>query len=203
MRNARLAEWILSLVTDPARATSTVGDFIEESLSHGPLWFWATVSWTAVALLSRDLASNPWRMARLAVFGLLVECLLIVPIELSIGLITAAAKLAVFGLGGFDPLNPPLWGGLPPPLYGALGYAPLVLVQFQVGRVLAKRSPGHELAPCVALMLLTSAVGLVVSWLWGVTLGVQNPVFENAVGLLWFAPLAAGAIIVRRRRTIA
>ena len=49
MRNAHLAEWILSLVTDPARARSMVGDLLEESSRHGPFWFWATVSWTAPA----------------------------------------------------------------------------------------------------------------------------------------------------------
>lgn len=38
------------------------------------------------------------------------------------------------------------------------GWGALLLSQFQVGRVLAERSPGRELAPCVATTLLGLAI---------------------------------------------
>jgi hypothetical protein len=62
MRNARIAEWILSLVTTSDRAASAVGDLMEDVAGHGTLRFWASVLHLAMSLLVRDLAANPVRM---------------------------------------------------------------------------------------------------------------------------------------------
>jgi hypothetical protein len=70
MRSAAAAEWILSLVTEPDRASSTVGDLVEESSPRGALWFWASVWRTAGSHFWRDLSASPLRMAGLAFCGL-------------------------------------------------------------------------------------------------------------------------------------
>ena len=70
MRNARLAEWILSLVTTPERASATVGDLLEDRLHARGLRFWGAVLFAALSLLWRDLAASPLLMARLASLGL-------------------------------------------------------------------------------------------------------------------------------------
>ena len=41
MRNAHLAEWILSLFTTRERAAATVGDLTENASARGALWFWS------------------------------------------------------------------------------------------------------------------------------------------------------------------
>jgi hypothetical protein len=198
MRNAHLAEWILSLVTDPARARARVGDLLEESSRHGPLWFWATVSWTALSLLSRDLRSNPWRMARLAALGLFIETCLLVALALSIGAVSYGAMMLAVWLGAVELGHVSAWLSSPPWLvHTVLGYGMLWAVQFQIGRWLARRSPGYELAPCAAMTLLGAVVGLVFDRLTG------TPVAEQTFNLtlyqiVSFVPLFAGAIVVRR-----
>ena len=52
MRSARIAEWVLSLGTTPARAASTVGDLMEGAQGRGRLWFWASVLQTTLSLMS-------------------------------------------------------------------------------------------------------------------------------------------------------
>ena len=65
MREARLAEWILSLVTAQERAASTVGDLLEERLTRGRFWF--EVLRTAGVSFCRDLFSHPFTTLVLAV----------------------------------------------------------------------------------------------------------------------------------------
>jgi hypothetical protein len=200
MRNAQLAEWILSLVTDPARAVSTVGDLLEESVSHGPLWFWPTVSWTALSLLARDLGSQPWRMTRLAALGVFIETFLLVALALSMGAVVYAAVIVAGWLGVIEAGHLPIWLSSPPWLAQVvLGYGMLMLIQYQVGRWLARRSPGHELAPCAAMTLLGFAVGLIFDRL------IETPPAQQALNLTVYqvfslVPLLAGAIVVRRQR---
>jgi hypothetical protein len=76
MRDARIAEWILSLVTTPDRAASAVGDLMEDVVARRALRFWGSVSYLTISLLVRDLASNPVRMVGLGALGLLIELLL-------------------------------------------------------------------------------------------------------------------------------
>ncbi len=65
------AEWILTLVTTPDRATSTVGDLLEEGSGRGACWFWSSVLRTAASHVWRDLCSARGRMIRLAFSGVL------------------------------------------------------------------------------------------------------------------------------------
>jgi hypothetical protein len=76
MRNARLAEWILSLVTTPERASATVGDLLEDRVAAGALRFWTAVVLTSLSLLWRDVAESPLRMLRLAALGIALQLLL-------------------------------------------------------------------------------------------------------------------------------
>ena len=67
MRDGRLAESLLSLVTPPDRARSTVGDFLEEAAWRGRSWFWWCVARTAAAHVRESLQAAPLRMAAFAV----------------------------------------------------------------------------------------------------------------------------------------
>jgi len=69
MRNAAAAEWILSLVSAPDRAASTVGDLVEEASARGTLWFWSSVLQTAGSHLWNDLCVSPLRTVGLALWG--------------------------------------------------------------------------------------------------------------------------------------
>jgi hypothetical protein len=209
MRNARLAEWILSLVTTSDRAASAVGDLMEDVAAGGALRFWASVSHLAISLLFRDLAANPARMAGLGALGLLIELLLIAVAGLLIGLLTVAAMLLLWGLGLLDPQHLPSWlssaqSTQPDGLIGYAvlsGYAIGVLVQFQVGRVLARKSPGRELAPCVAMTILGTAIGPVLEIVSGGR--VHFSILDLTVSQIPFlVPLLAGAVVVRRSRRL-
>ena len=56
------AEWILSFTTNRARAGSTAGDLLEESLARGSVWFWWNSARTTTSLVWRELTLNPLQM---------------------------------------------------------------------------------------------------------------------------------------------
>ena len=155
MRNAHVAQWMLSLVTTPDRAASTVGDLLEDRATSGPIRFWASVVFTVVALLWRDLAGSPWRMARLAVYGLILQFLFMFVFMFVVFIGALAAR--GFGSRAFEaPFDPSA-------ISGAIAITLFSMAsQFQVGRVLAKRSPGSELAACVATTVLGYAVPIAI-----------------------------------------
>jgi hypothetical protein len=62
MRNASVAEWILSRVTGPERAASIVGDLIESADSRGGVWFWSSVIRTAFSLFGQRLRVNRFEL---------------------------------------------------------------------------------------------------------------------------------------------
>jgi hypothetical protein len=192
MRNGRLAEWILSLVTAPERASATVGDLLEDRAQAGALRFWGAVFVTTVSLLWQDVAASPLQMARLAALGVLLQGLLSVGVAIGYWLFYAVFKLT--------------W-----PTVVATG-AIMLLVQFQVGRVLAKRAPGRELAASFASILLGMALPFVI-----VLLSVgrarfptgelvrdavygPSPVWSFVSQIPFFLVLLAGAARVRRQR---
>jgi hypothetical protein len=192
MRNARLAERILSLVTTPERASATVGDLLEDRRHDGALRFWSAVLITTLSLLWQDVAASPLRMARLAVLGLLLQWLLSVGTAIGYWLFYAAFKHT--------------W-----PTIVATGVL-MLLAQFQVGRVLAKRSPGRELAPSVATTLLAVALPFLIvvlsrgraqfptgELIRDAVYG-PSPVLAFLSQIPFFLVLLAGAARVRRQR---
>jgi hypothetical protein len=183
MRNAQVAEWILSLVTTPERAASTVGDLMESAPSRGRFWF--GVLRTAVSLLWRELAANPARMARLAGSGFLVGLVMIFVCFFVIIPLTLVLSRA----GVQDGKVYVSW----PFTVGSMFV--MILVPFQQGRWVARWSPGQELAACVALTILTAAVDAVLMALrmetvFQLMLSITSPLI----------PMFAGALWVRRKR---
>lgn len=62
MDSGRTAVWLLELVTSSDRATSIVGDFMEESSEHDRFWFWLQVTRTLLAHMGREFMSAPFRL---------------------------------------------------------------------------------------------------------------------------------------------
>jgi hypothetical protein len=80
----------------------------------------------------------------------------------------------------------------------------LPLVEFQVGKLIARRSPGQELAVCVSLLAVQAVLGGVVD---AAFTGRMDPVMFVRSVFSWSTPavlvyiaLFAGAARVRRRR---
>jgi hypothetical protein len=72
--------------------------------------------------------------------------------------------------------------------------AVILLVPFQQGRWLARRSPGQELAACFALTILTAAVDSI-----PMALGLGTA-FQLMLSIAASIPMFAGAVWVRRKR---
>jgi hypothetical protein len=196
MRSARIGEWILSLVTTSERAAATVGDLLENGVSV--VWFWASILSTMAALLWRDVVSDPRRMTRLAVIGYLYQFLLLAAAFLLLAVALVIGVLVAGALGVIDAQHPPAiqnWS-----IAGPLSWVLAMIVQFVVGRWLAKRSPGQELAPCLMQVILGYIVAAVVWFVWGGTLGVGHSILDIPLFVLVDVPLWAGAITVRRAR---
>lgn len=212
MRDTQVAEFILGLFTSRDRAAATVGDLVESAPAHGALWLWLCILRTALSLLWRDLVAEPSFMAGLALRGLLVNASL----YLALGLVLAVIFIffAAFGMGppafleGANDAFSPHYDSV---FFGALFSAlliPVVAVEFQTGRWIARRARHREVAACVAFLIVGRFVKSVVALLIGVP-GAHPPTQPsvapamqviNVLGdLLFVAPLFVGAIWVRRR----
>jgi hypothetical protein len=62
MNSARVAVWLLELVTSPERATTTVGDFVEEAAERGRFWFWRQVAGSFSGHVRGEFTSSPLRL---------------------------------------------------------------------------------------------------------------------------------------------
>jgi hypothetical protein len=215
MRNARLAAWILSLVTTPERASATVGDLLEDRLHAAALRFWGAVLFAALSQLWRDVVAHPKRMAVLAVYGVFLELLLSFVVAAAVLVVLSAIALVASGVNPGTQLTVTVGPIMPLGIVTAgtiVGWALGLVAQFQVGRVLAKRSPGRELAPCVATTLLAVTIPLLLVMLSGgrATLPTGQLIRDAVYGpspmlavLSLFPPLLvllAGAARVRRQR---
>jgi hypothetical protein len=201
MRNAQLAEWILSLVTSSDRAASTVGDLMENSAIRGAFWFWIGVLRTAFSLLWKEFSGEPARMMGLAARGFLLQGVLILASVICIAFVAGV----FWGVTGAPSKLPPEISPIVWALFGVVSWG---LIPFQVGRWLARRSPERELAPCLAFIIFDLAVSGVLGLIWG---SVQGSLLDFMLGLvtsvmlsiLYATPLVAGAVWIRRKRITA
>jgi len=197
MRNTQVAEWILSLVTSPERAASTVGDLLEDAAHRGAAWFWFGAVRTALSMLWREFSGDPAHMMGLAVRGFLVQFVFL-----------AAYLLVFFIVAGLTGLFAgQLWlptGSMVAIQATAIAVGKVVgtgiglLISFQIGRWLARRSPGRELAPIVALAILETAVtvalGLVLK-----PVDTMQVILGITVYQVYQLPMFVGAAWVRRK----
>ena len=189
MRNAQIAEWILSLVTTPERAASTVGDLMESAPSRGR--FWLGVLRTGVSLLWREVAVDPARMIGLAVRGTLLEIVMFMAFVILAAFLGGIVG-AVWYAAGIAGASHPITMAIGWVLAGAIG---CVLIPFQIGRWLARRAPGRELAPGLAQSILSAVFTLMAAGFVGTN------VFETVLSvMLGPIPMFAGAVWVRRKR---
>ena len=161
MDRGRAAEWILSLVLSVNRAGSAVGDFLEES--SGNCRFWLKVVKTFLASLWNDFAEHPFAVLLLAVRGCILSGLATWSglFMLFVAMIPLDAVFAIFA-GLHTPV--PSWLRVSSEITGSLiGLAAQVLCQFHVGRGIARRGPGREVASAIALCLLQPMVSSILS----------------------------------------
>jgi hypothetical protein len=169
MREGRIAEWILSLVSAPDRAASTVGDLLEDAVTRGWFWFWMCIARTTVSFLGQGLTAAPLPMAAGAVFLWFVYVLLSV-ILTSCGNVLASL---LWGIAYFlthhttqeilaDLVRIRLpWPAPPPWVTQWIGVLlPWVVVPFQMGRLAARQWPGRELAVGIAMMILWTPLAI-------------------------------------------
>jgi hypothetical protein len=196
MRSTRVAEWVLAQVTSRERAAAVIGDLLEKVPARGQLWFWWSVVTTAVALVWRDVAASPMRMLRLGFAAFLLQFVLVLPLS-----VVAFITFAVIAAVNHRPPTVPFAPDWPAVVYVVV-WCVVALIQFAVGRWLARRSPDHELAPCVAYSIL----GLTFSLAWSLSasqpgaLQMIRSVASSAGFVVWDLPLYAGAVSIRRKR---
>jgi hypothetical protein len=183
MRNAQIAEWILSLVTTPERAASTVGDLMESDGRRG-FRFWVAISGTLFCLLWRDFTGEPKRIVSLAASGLAAFVLTV--------LLCFSVWRVLFGAVSLF-LGPRyVWG------FRAMWTLIYFVSSFQVGKWLARRASGRELVACLALAILECAASIAFWHFWPekplrIVIGLT---FDQMLQL----PMFAGAVWVRRKR---
>jgi hypothetical protein len=191
MRSARIAEWVLSLGTTPARAASTVGDLMEGAQGRGRLWFWTSVLQTTLSLIWRDVTADFWNVTKLAIFGIGIEALAVVALPLLVFFTAFISILVTHQVGQPHPEQLRLVSG------ARVGVTLLftTVVPFVVGRWLARRSPGRELAPCIVFAAMPYVVGFLIDAASGWRLPVEFLPSDIPTTLALFL----GAIVVRRQ----
>jgi hypothetical protein len=200
MRNAQVAEWILSLVTTSERASATVGDLMENGAIGSAFRFWIGVLRTAFSLLWREFSGDSARMMGLAWRGTLLQVLIFLVLGIA------------FDFMGL--LSGPSWRptdstwianhSIVNVVGQALSVGLVLLVSFQVGCWMARRSPGRELAPVVAYTILSFILATVAGLIWDRQQSLSQFILGLAPGLAWNVlietPTFAGAVWVRRKR---
>jgi hypothetical protein len=167
MHSASLAEWLLSLVTTPERASSTVGDLMEDLVARGPLWFWSSVIRTFLSLLWRSLLSVPIPMVVFAAAGWFVYMFLNLISWFFAGIVMTLG----WGLFYFFSHHTGLellinllkvrldWQPVPPALmHWAEAIVICVCVPLQMGRYTARAWPGREIAAWLFMLLVWPAM---------------------------------------------
>jgi hypothetical protein len=159
MLNIHIAEWILHLVTSRDRATSTVGDLVEQAATRGVFWFWSGVLRTAASLLWRDVAENPARVTGVACIGLAVD--------VAASLLFAGLTGIAFFFAVYSGHNEALSHALKHPsqlssIWWTIGLdAPPLVLLLLIGRMLARWAPGRELGACLVYAIIGSIFYLV------------------------------------------
>ena len=202
MRRDSIAEWILATVTCPDRATTIVGDLLEDRATRNGLAFWLNVFRSAGSLLWKTFADQP-----AGLLGLALKAWLRMWLFLILLLLLAIASVALFGL-----VSAAVAGQQSTDLFSAswrrlsslaqfIELPVIALVEYRIGLWIASRAPGRDMPVCIVLVvlefLLGCAAGLIVCLAWG----------NGAWQLDWTSPLMDlpflfGALQIRRRRAI-
>jgi hypothetical protein len=200
MHRADLAELLLSLVTTRERAVSVSGDLLEESEGGGAGRFWLLVARTTVRQAWRQMAAAPFGMAGAAVRGWFAG----VGADVAAFAIIGLPVLIVMGLLKLG-FHIDLSGWAIPFLGTVIG----LVVPFQVGRWMARRYPGREVAGCFSLVALQFAIWFCanfIQWEFGRSGGLAPGgnlfhALASAVSdvFLMLVPLLAGAAFARAR----
>jgi hypothetical protein len=149
MHNIHIAEWILALVTSQDRAMSTIGDLTEEAATRGVVWFWSHFLRTAASFLWRDITEDLARFIKLAFLGLAVY----IGIDLMFAGISGAMFFIAYVSG--HPLHSDSIG------WSIWFITPALVSSLLIGRMLARRAPGRELAACLVYATFVSVYNLV------------------------------------------
>jgi hypothetical protein len=187
MRSIRLAEWILSLVTAPDRATSTAGDLAEERATRGPIWFWDAILRTVASHVWRGIAETPARVTGLAFLGAIVE--------VTAEFVGAFLSGVIFFFAAWWGAHPIQWHS---PFWTIVSAIPSLITSLIIGRILARWAVDREVATCLVYVILTPTCSLIIDPPEG--LGVLSVVagFLGTVALQ--TPALAGAVWGRRHR---
>jgi hypothetical protein len=194
MDKAKIAEWVLSLVMEPAQAASVIGDLLETRASHHVVSFSWNVFQTLVATIWREAKDQPFQILKLATEGAVVQFAYTSLAVIAFLVVSVPLLLIVYQLH-------------PPPeavLVVLFDYAISILFQFlgsfYAGRWMARHSFDKEVVTCIAM--------LGISWVIGYGIVVGHIIFNlhrvHYFGwpwiLVWLIGPLLGAIRVRRRR---
>jgi len=182
MRDIRIAEWILSLVTAPERAAATAGDWAEQSVTRGRVWLWCSLSRTVALLVWRAIAEMPAGLIGLIFLG--------AAIEVAVEFLFAALSGLIFIFVSWLHLTAAPWSIV-------LSAQPLI-TSLIIGRILARRAVGRELAAGLVYFVLAPIVNIISDPPEGLSmLAVVVLLLADAATQ---APALAGAVWGRRRR---
>jgi hypothetical protein len=193
MDKSKIAEWLLSLVMEPAQAASVVGDLLEANTSHSIVWFWTNLIQMFAAAVWRSGREQPLFLLSLAVRGTLVQA----AINLSAFLVCMTAGL-MFWHHHF---------GLDNPMQPLVGLVYLSLGPICAGRWIARRALGKEVAVCIAMTMVSPFIEIGTNALWILSFylfnGYPQPnhiwwlFYWWEIGLL--IPYLLGAFLIRHR----
>jgi hypothetical protein len=204
MDKGRLAEWILTLAMEPAKAASVIGDLQETGASRDAGWFWSNVFQTLAATVWNDIKTQPLFVVGLAARGALLLCAFLLSVFYARGFIFGFVRATASHSHLAHHPKEWLW----PAMRGIS-----LLATFYVGRWTARRSLGRVIFACAAMAMVYPFVyyGFTVLWKEWPSLLTHRELTMPPFWNFWYhwreagfyLAFLVGALLVRRRWQIA
>jgi hypothetical protein len=185
MDKAKIAEWILSLVMEPAQSGSVVGDLLETGGAHNVAWFWSNVFQTVAVRVWCDIKTEPGFVAGLAFRGALMQtvfCALGAVLFLFVTEVGFVVERKVFSVEFPGHLQIDLF-------FVWLNILVFIIIgpSYYVGRWIARRSTGKDATLCLAMLGSAHLCGYGVRTLmiWLVWLGRHHDLLDKVQPVVW------------------
>jgi hypothetical protein len=201
MDKSRIAEWVLSLVMEPAQAVSVTGDLMETAASHNEAWFWSNVFRTLAGTVWSDFKEHPFFVVWLATRGVFVHFGLFVA-EVICFVCSCAILEKILSRDLMSSFR--LWE------WAIVVYGGIAVTAFFAGAWIARRSFGKDIAVCVVIFAIRPSVtcGLVALFFWPISFLLKTE-FPNHLVWSWgsgdivlLSCYLVGATLMRRRRQV-
>lgn len=178
--------------SQPRRSARSVlgnrGDLAERVVRRGRIWFWTCVVGTAASQIWRGVSENPTRVTRAALLGAFLDVVAGYGFAALNGLVVFSVGMLA-GTEALDSLPMKVWY-----------HGQMQIVVFFLGRLVASRLPGREIAGSLIYILLAAVLSHITDPPRGIASFAQVWMLVEEVAFR--TPAALGGAVWKRLGTL-